>query len=69
MTDWDQLYMSMRKPTDLKDLYPDPYGHFDELEDTHFERIVKYVVWGITTVFAFILVITSAYLYTQIQNL
>jgi len=54
MTDWDTTYLNkgMPKPTDLRDLMPDPYGHFDRLADERIDRIVAWVVRGITVLVA-----------------
>jgi len=33
----------MKKPTDLGNLYPDPWGHLDDLEDRRMFRVVTIV--------------------------
>ncbi len=68
MTDWDEYYL-MKKPTDLSDLYPDIYGHFDKLEDERFQRIMKRIVWVATAAIAATLIVAGLYVYDQIQTL
>jgi len=48
MTEWDVVYM--KKPTNLDDLYPDPWGHFDTLED---EKMLKAVTFFARIISAF----------------
>lgn len=49
MTNWDYYYM--HKPTNTKDLYPDPYG---ALEDLLLEKRIRRIARAFTTVIALI---------------
>jgi len=43
---WDSHYLN--KPTDLDDLYPDPYGHMDDAADAYTALVVSVIAWGVT---------------------
>jgi len=53
-TEWDKHYCSapLKRPTNLDPLYPDPFGHWEDLEDLRVDRIVTRVVRAVTLVIA-----------------
>jgi len=58
----------MRKPTNTENMYPDCFGHLDDMADERIERIAKWVVRAITTVIAIGLAGYGWTIYHQIFN-
>ena len=55
----------MRAPTDTKDMYPDCFGHIEQLEDEKLTKAVTLIVRVITTLIAIGMTATAWIFYQQ----